>query len=72
MVPVKHVVLFLVDAASGVTPADIEVAQFLRRNQRKEGGKFVPPIFLVVNKADSAQLRERVTEFYELGGLLEA
>lgn len=61
------VVLFMVDAISGVTPADTEVAQFLRRNQRKEDGKFFPPIFLVVNKADSAHLRERVNEFYELG-----
>ena len=33
------VVLFLVDASSGVTPADGEVAQILRRNQRVESGQ---------------------------------
>lgn len=61
-------VLFLVDALSGVTPADIEVAQILRRSQKKlENGEFGPPIFLVVNKADNAELREVAAQFYELG-----
>ena len=60
-------VLFLVDAISGVTPADREVAQILRRNQKMVDGRPQPPVFLVVNKADSPQISEGVTEFYELG-----
>ena len=61
------VVLFLVDAISGVTPADFEVAQILRQSQKMIDGIPHPPVLLVVNKADSAKLRETVTEFYELG-----
>lgn len=60
-------VLFVVDATSGVTPADREVAQILRRSQKMVDGQPRPPVFLVVNKADSPQLRESATEFYELG-----
>lgn len=60
-------VLFLVDAMDGVTHADKEVAQMLRRYQKKVGGKPYPPIYLVVNKADSAKQRELVSAFYELG-----
>lgn len=61
------VVLFLTDAISGVTPADSEVAQILRKNQKIVEGKAVPPIFLVVNKSDSSRQRDLVHEFYELG-----
>jgi len=61
------VILFLVDAISGVTPADREVAQILRRNQKMVDGEPYPPLFLVVNKADSANLRANAAEFYELG-----
>ena len=60
-------VLFLVDAASGVTPADLEVAQILRRYRQERDGKPWPPVFLVVNKADNATLRSGAPEFYELG-----
>lgn len=60
-------ILFLVDTSSGVTPADVEVAEILRRNQRQRDGKPWPPIFLVANKADSSQRRELVVDFYELG-----
>jgi len=60
-------VLFLVDAESGVTPADEEVAQILRRNQRLRDGKPFPPVFLVVNKADSQGKRNLAYQFYELG-----
>lgn len=60
-------VLFLVDAISGVTPADREVAQILRRNQTLVGGKPAPPVFLVVNKSDNATQRMGAPEFYELG-----
>ena len=61
------VVLFLVDAISGVTAADHEIAAILRKSQRIVDGKETPPILLVVNKADSARLREQAAEFYELG-----
>lgn len=60
------VILFLVDASSGVTPADREVSEILRRNQQTVAGQPYPPILLVVNKADSAALRSGAPEFYEL------
>ncbi|HLE13443.1 MAG TPA: ribosome biogenesis GTPase Der [Anaerolineales bacterium] len=60
-------VLFLVDAESGVTQADEEVAQILRRNQRLRDGEPFPPVFLVVNKADSQGKRNLAYQFYELG-----
>jgi GTP-binding protein len=60
-------VLFLVDANSGVTPADQEVAQILRRNRKVLNGQPYPPVFLVVNKADSAATRQDAAAFYELG-----
>ncbi len=61
------VVLFLVDAISGITPADFEVAQILRQSQKKVDGEAYPPILLVVNKADSSKQRSTVNEFFELG-----
>jgi GTPase len=61
------VVLFLVDASDGVTPADEEVAGMLRRYQKKVNGIPYPPIYLVVNKADSTKQRDLVSAFYELG-----
>jgi GTP-binding protein len=60
-------VLFVADASSGVTPADREVAQILRRHQRQTDGEPWPPVLLVVNKADSANLRTQALQFYELG-----
>ena len=60
-------VLFLVDADSGVTPADQEVAQILRRHQHEQDGEFRPPVYVVVNKADSEARRALVYQFYELG-----
>jgi GTP-binding protein len=60
-------VLFVCEAISGVTPADHEVAQILRRSQKEVEGKPWPPIFLVINKADAEALRQGVAEFYELG-----
>ncbi|HVP22153.1 MAG TPA: ribosome biogenesis GTPase Der [Anaerolineaceae bacterium] len=60
-------ILFLVDAAAGVTPADQEVANILRRNRQERDGKPFPPVFLVANKADSQTTRLEASEFYELG-----
>lgn len=60
-------VLFVVDADSGVTAADREVAQILRRYQKVQEGNAWPPVFLVVNKADSENRRANAVQFYELG-----
>ena len=61
-------VLFLVDGESGVTPADKEVAEILRRSQKKNpDGSRTPPIFLVVNKCENEARRAAAIEFYELG-----
>ena len=60
-------VLFLVDGASGVTPADHEVAEILRRAQGALRGRKPPPILLVVNHCDNQALRAQAVEFYELG-----
>ena len=61
-------VLFVNDGESGVTEPDREVAEILRRSQKKlPNGKFFPPIFVVVNKCESRERREQASEFYELG-----
>src|SRR5512139_3881949 len=46
-------VLFITDAESGVTPADYEVAQILRKHQREVDGEIRPPVLLVVNKCEN-------------------
>jgi GTP-binding protein len=60
-------ILFLVDVENGITPADQEVAQILRRFQVEEDGEFIPPVLLVVNKCDSKARRDEALVFYELG-----
>lgn len=60
-------ILLITDAESGVTPADREVAQILRKNQVLVDGVLTPPVFLVVNKADSEARRTQALQFYELG-----
>ncbi|GAB1472106.1 ribosome biogenesis GTPase Der [Chloroflexota bacterium] len=61
-------ILFVVDVETGVTEPDREVADILRRMQKKQpDGSFLPPILLVVNKCESRERRETVAEFYELG-----
>lgn len=60
-------VLFITDAESGVTPADQEVANILRRYQHVVRGEMRPPVLLVANKADNQARREQVYQFYELG-----
>jgi len=54
-----HMVLFLVDAQAGVTPADEMLAQVLRARQK--------PVFLVVNKIDGHNQDVVVADFYSLG-----
>ena len=53
------VILFMMDARSGLTPADIEVAEMLRRVKK--------PVFFVVNKVDGDKLENDSAEFYSLG-----
>ncbi|HYX51166.1 MAG TPA: ribosome biogenesis GTPase Der, partial [Ktedonobacteraceae bacterium] len=53
------VIIFMVDAQAGITAADDEVADLLRRTQK--------PVILVANKSDNAKLRQDVVEFYALG-----
>ncbi|MCS7010378.1 MAG: 50S ribosome-binding GTPase, partial [Anaerolineales bacterium] len=40
-------ILFLTDGSIGITPADREVAEILRRHQKIQNGQPWPPIFLV-------------------------
>jgi GTP-binding protein len=60
-------VLFITDAESGVTPADYEVAQILRKHQHSVDGQLKPPVILVVNKCENDARRMAAMEFYELG-----
>ncbi|HEX6270899.1 MAG TPA: ribosome biogenesis GTPase Der [Anaerolineales bacterium] len=61
-------VLFVTDGETGVTSSDLEVADILRRSQKKlPDGIFWPPIFLVVNKTESKDRRDAAPQFYELG-----
>jgi GTP-binding protein len=61
-------ILFVNDGETGVASADLEVADILRRSQKKlPDGTFWPPIFVVVNKAESSERRDMAPQFYELG-----
>ncbi len=53
------VILFMVDGRSGVTAADREVADMLRRKNKN--------VILVANKIDTSKLPEDFYDFYELG-----
>ncbi|MBN1260304.1 MAG: ribosome biogenesis GTPase Der [Anaerolineae bacterium] len=53
------VILFITDAATGLTGADHEVAELLRRSEK--------PVLLVANKADNERREMEALEFYELG-----
>ncbi|TMC20225.1 MAG: ribosome biogenesis GTPase Der, partial [Chloroflexi bacterium] len=53
------VIVFMVDARSGITAADEEVADLLRRTEK--------PVILAANKADNAARRLDAVEFYSLG-----
>jgi GTP-binding protein len=60
-------VLFITDGTTGVTSPDREVAEILRKFQKTLNGQPWPPIFLVVNKCETAKMRSQAAEFYELG-----
>ena len=51
------VILLVTDAIEGVTQADHEVVDILRRRRAGADNRPTPPILLVVNNADSEQLR---------------
>lgn len=53
------VIVLLVDVRDGITAADSDVAEMLRRSQK--------PVILGANKADNATQRQQAIEFYALG-----
>jgi GTP-binding protein len=53
------VILFIVDAATGITDLDDSMADLLRRSTK--------PVFLVVNKVDNNERLLEAAEFYSLG-----
>jgi GTP-binding protein len=53
------VILFIVDAISGLTPADLEAAAILRRA--------TAPVIVAVNKADNEKRELEAAEFHSLG-----
>jgi GTP-binding protein len=54
-----EVIVFVVDVKEGVTAADLEIAELLRRSDK--------PVILAVNKADNESRRQEAVDFYELG-----
>jgi GTP-binding protein len=60
-------ILFVVDGQTGLTPADREITESLRKSQKVIDGQPYPPILLVVNKCENAQTRQNAVQFYELG-----
>jgi GTP-binding protein len=52
-------IFFMVDAETGITGMDQDVAKLLRRVEK--------PVFLVVNKVDNVKRQEDAVEFYNLG-----
>lgn len=54
-----NVIIFMVDAAAGITNLDENMADLLRRSTK--------PVFLVVNKVDNHARMLEASEFYSLG-----
>jgi GTP-binding protein len=52
-------VIFLLDAADGLTPMDEEVADWLRRTEK--------PLIVAVNKVDNEKREVSTAEFYQMG-----
>ncbi|MGB5654092.1 MAG: ribosome biogenesis GTPase Der [Robiginitalea sp.] len=52
-------IFFMVDAETGITGMDHDVARLLRKVEK--------PVFLVVNKVDNVKRQEDAVEFYNLG-----
>ena len=53
------VILFVVDAITGLTPADLEAAELLRTSTK--------PIIVAVNKVDNTQREADAAEFWSMG-----
>jgi GTP-binding protein len=53
------VIVFLVDAAVGATPPDLDAAELLRRTTK--------PVLVAANKADNDRREQDAAEFYEMG-----
>lgn len=53
------VIIFVVDGKQGITPADREIAQMLRRSNKK--------VVIACNKIDDFSREDAMYEFYELG-----
>ncbi|MDY2737419.1 ribosome biogenesis GTPase Der [Intestinibacter sp.] len=58
-VDMAHIIIFVVDGKAGLTAADKEVAQILRKTNK--------PVLLAVNKIDSVKQMDNIYDFYELG-----
>jgi GTPase len=54
-----HALVFIVDAATGITDLDVAMADVLRRTSK--------PVFLAVNKVDNHTRLLEATEFYGMG-----
>lgn len=54
-----HVIVFMVDGKEGLTAADQDVANMLRKTKK--------PVLLVVNKVDTKDLPHTFYDFYQLG-----
>ena len=52
-------IIFLVDAKSGLSPYDYDIANILRKSKKE--------VLLVANKVDSNLQKDDLSEFYELG-----
>lgn len=52
-------IVFMVDAKTGITTADREIAEILRKTKK--------PVVVAANRADSEERRLNAVEFYELG-----
>ena len=58
-VETADVIIFVVDGREGITAADEEVAEMLRRSKK--------PVVLAVNKVDAPKYEDSVYDFYALG-----
>ncbi len=52
-------IIFLLDGKDGLTPADIEITEILRKTKK--------PVFYTVNKIDNMKQEESTFDFYRLG-----
>ncbi|MBN1643814.1 MAG: ribosome biogenesis GTPase Der [Dehalococcoidales bacterium] len=52
-------IVFMVDVKDGIMPADLEIADLVRRLEK--------PALLVANKGDNEKLEAQAVEFYQLG-----